>query len=221
MKASPIAIELMRAEYNGQVGQLLALGFHRKFHTLAKLNERILALFFERLLRHFPNEPAALRVVAVQAGKVVGTLSIKWKPETELYSSTAQSELLPWREFRMFGKWAVFKLLLGLYLLSYKPQAGECYIADISVHPNHQGKGIGKLLLGWAEHYARTQPFFKVLSLHVSSQNPGAKRLYEQLSFQTNRKERSLLNHVLFREFEWEYMKNKLHNNEFPTKETL
>ncbi|KQN97751.1 GNAT family N-acetyltransferase [Paenibacillus sp. Leaf72] len=210
MKVSSITIEPMQAKYNRQVGQLLVHGFKEKFFKLSKLNDSILALFFEKLLEHFPNEPATHRVVALQAGNIVGTLSIKWWPESELEGSTPQPMLPLWREFRIFGKGALLKLLLGLYFLSYKPQPGECYIADVTVHPNYRGEGIGKLMLGWAELYARAHPSFNVLSLHVSSHNLGAKRLYEQLSYHMHRKERSLLKYMLFHELEWEYMKIKL-----------
>ncbi|MFU1798104.1 GNAT family N-acetyltransferase [Paenibacillus azoreducens] len=35
-------------------------------------------------------------------------------------------------------------MLIGLSFLDHKPQAGECYIADVVVHPDHRSKGVGK-----------------------------------------------------------------------------
>ncbi|MGX4584512.1 GNAT family N-acetyltransferase [Paenibacillus chitinolyticus] len=40
-------------------------------------------------------------------------------------------------------------MLLGLYTLDYQPGARECYIADVVVHPDYRGQGVGKLLLQW------------------------------------------------------------------------
>ncbi|GLI04528.1 hypothetical protein YDYSG_05580 [Paenibacillus tyrfis] len=81
MTAASITIEPMQAKYNPQVGRLLVQGFGGKFQCLTNMNDGELALFFEKLLDHFPADPASQRMVARQDGEAIGTISIKWKSE--------------------------------------------------------------------------------------------------------------------------------------------
>ncbi|KOY14771.1 GNAT family N-acetyltransferase [Paenibacillus xylanivorans] len=205
MTTAPITIEPMQAKYNLQVGRLLVHGFRGKFQNLTNMNDDDLALFFEKLFEHFPTEPASQRMVALQDGEVIGTISIKWKPESDI-----KQKLPSWKNFNRLGKWNLLKMLIGLSLLDHKPQAGECYIAEIVVHPDHRSKGVGKLLLQWAQHFMQTEPHLDMLSLHVVGSNPRAKHLYELLSFQTHLQKNSLVRHLLFNESKWEYMVLKL-----------
>ncbi len=207
MTAAPIMIEPMHPMYNPQVGRLLVHGFRGKFQTLTNMNDDDLALFFEKLFDHFPTEPASQRMVTLQEGEVIGTISVKWKPESDM----KQKQVFPSRKsFNQFGRWNLLKMLIGLSLLDHKPQAGECYIADVAVHPDHRSKGVGKLLLQWAQHFAQTEPHLNLLSLHVVGNNPRAKYLYERLSFRTHLQQNSLARHLLFNESKWDYMMMKL-----------
>jgi len=207
MTIGTITIEPMKARYNAEVGRLLVHGFRGKFQTLTKMNDDELALFFEKLLDHFPAEPSSQRVVALLEGEVIGTISVKWKDE---YGWKREEKLPSWKSFSPLGIWSFYKMLLGLSLLDYKPQVGECYIADLAVHPAHRDKGVGKRLLQWAQHYVHTEPRLEVLSLHVSGQNQRAKQLYERLSFQTRSQKYSLAGYFLFRESQWDYMAKRL-----------
>lgn len=204
MTAGQITIEPMQAKYNAQVGRLLVHGFRGKFQHLTNLNEENLALFFEKMLDSFPAEPASLRVVALQAGEVIGTLSIKWNSNAEVQQAT--SNLPSRKDYPFIGKWAFLKLVIGLSLLEHKPLAKECYIADVAVHPDHRSKGVGRLLLEWAQQFALAEPSLNILSLHVAGTNPRAKQLYEQLSFSTHKQEYSILRHFFFNEGTWHYM---------------
>ncbi|MCP3775056.1 GNAT family N-acetyltransferase [Paenibacillus sp. MZ04-78.2] len=203
MTVAPITIEPMQAKYNPQISRLIVHGFRGKFQKLVNKNDDELALFFEKLFDHFPTEPASQRMVALQEGEVIGTISIKWKPESDM---NQKQGLPPLKSFDRFGKWSLFKMLLGLHLLDHKPQAGVCYIADIVVHPDHRSKGVGKLLLQWAQHFAQTETHLDTLSLHVVGSNPRAKHLYELLSFQTQSQHNSFVRHLLFKEPKWYYM---------------
>ncbi|MCM3269742.1 GNAT family N-acetyltransferase [Paenibacillus elgii] len=203
MTAAPITIEPIQAKYNSQVSRLLVQGFGRKFQNLTSMSDGELALFFEKLLDHFPADPASQRMVALQDGEVIGTISIKWKPESTL----KQKQNLPsWESFNRFGTWNLLKMRIGLYLFDHKPEAGECYISDVAVHPEHRGKGVGKLLLQWAQYFVQTKPSLDRLSLYVSGKNPRAKQLYEQLLFRTHSQTKSLMWHLLFKEMKWDYM---------------
>ncbi|KQS32993.1 GNAT family N-acetyltransferase [Dyadobacter sp. Leaf189] len=65
---------------------------------------------------------------------------------------------------------------------SDETEAGEYYIDCVNVHPEHQGKGIGKKLIkAFCERAA--QLGYKRVGLIVDQVNPAAKRLYENLSF--------------------------------------
>jgi ribosomal protein S18 acetylase RimI-like enzyme len=204
MTAAMITIEPMEPKYNEQVGRLLFYGFRGKFQHLTNLNEENLALFFEKMLDSFPAEPASLRVVALQAGEVIGTLSIKWSANAEVQQAT--SNLPSWKDFNHITKWNFLKLIIGLSLLEHKSLAKECYIADVAVHPDHRSKGVGRLLLEWAQQFALAEPSLNILSLHVAGTNPRAKQLYEQLSFSTHKQEYSILRHFFFNEGTWHYM---------------
>ncbi|MFL1673210.1 GNAT family N-acetyltransferase [Paenibacillus dendritiformis] len=204
MTASRITIEPMQAKYNPQVSRLLVHGFRGKFQHLTNLSDEDLAHFFKKLFDQIPAEPASRRIVALQEGEVIGTLSIKWNANSEIKQEKKQ--LPSWRSFNSFGKWNLLKLFIGLSLLDHKPQAGECYIAAVVIHPDHRSKGVGKLLLEWAQQFVQAEPSLKMLSLHVSGKNPRAKHLYEQLSFYTHSQENSIISHFLFNEWKWHYM---------------
>ena len=208
MTTAMITIEPMEPKYNKQVGRLLVYGFRGKFQHLTNLSEENLALFFMRLLEQFPSEPASLRVVARQAGEVIGTLSIKWSANAEVQQAT--SNLLAWKDFNHITKWNFLKLVIGLSLLEHKPTAKECYIADVAVHPAHRSKGVGRMLLEWAQQFALAEPSLSIVSLHVAGTNPRAKQLYAQLSFSTHIQEYSILRHIFFNEGKWHYMTRKL-----------
>lgn len=203
MTIAPLIIEPMQAKYNHQVSRLLVHGFRGKFQPLTNLPDDTLALFFEKLFDQFPAEPASQRMIALQAGEVVGSLCIKGKAELDMKQEVLN---FPWRDCNLFGKWNLLKLFLSLYFLDHQPQAGECYIEDISVHPAHQGKGIGKCLLQWAQQHVQANPCLDILSLHVVEKNQRAKKLYEQMSFCTQDRKSSILRYLLFHEFEWNYM---------------
>ncbi|CAH8712319.1 GNAT family N-acetyltransferase [Paenibacillus thiaminolyticus] len=204
MTASRITIEPMQAKYNPQVSRLIVHGFRGKFQHLTSLSDEELALFFEKLFDQFPAEAASRRIVALQEEQVIGTLSIKWNADS---GKKQENRKLPsWRSFHSIGTWDFLKLLIGLSLLDHQPQAGECYIADVAVHPDHRSKGIGKMLLEWAQQLVHAEPSLNMLSLHVSGKNPRAKHLYEQLSFYTHSQGNSIMRHFLFNERKWHYM---------------
>ncbi|WP_409973879.1 GNAT family N-acetyltransferase [Bacillus sp. Bva_UNVM-123] len=185
MTTAPITVEPMQAKYNPQVGRLLVHGFRGKFQHLTNMKDDDLALFFERLFDHFPTKAGNQRMVALQEGEVIGTLSIIWNEKSN--TKREKQSLLPWnwKSSSNFGKWNFLKMLIGLSFLDRKPRAGECYIADAVVHPDHRSKGVGKLLFEWAKQFVQGEPSLDILSLHVSGKNQRAKHLYEKLSFRT------------------------------------
>ncbi|KAA6440464.1 N-acetyltransferase [Dyadobacter flavalbus] len=75
-------------------------------------------------------------------------------------------------------------------------EAGEFYIDCVSVHPEHQGKGVGKkLILAICDKAAASG--FERVGLIVDQVNPQAKRLYEKLGFEVAG-EKDFLGHRYF-----------------------
>jgi ribosomal protein S18 acetylase RimI-like enzyme len=56
------------------------------------------------------------------------------------------------------------------------------YISDIAVDSSFEGQGIGRILLGKAEEWARAEGCH-LLSLYVFSNNSRARKIYEKLGF--------------------------------------
>lgn len=139
----------------------------------------------------------------MQEGEVIGTLSLQWHSRSQANQGTI------WRLVKKLNPrqaWAKFRLMTGLQLLSHIPDHSECYIADISVHPDYREKGVGTLLIQWAQDYTYAHPRLRYLSLHVAASNSGAQHLYEQHSFRTLEMKHSLLSQLLFGERTWHYM---------------
>lgn len=209
---APIAIEPIQTRYYPQAGRLLVHGFRAKFQHLTNRGDNELALEFEHLLRYESGEASSRRLVALQDGEVLGTIGLKWKPGsggTEKFTGGLFHKM-GFTHFAGFGIWNTFKLLFGLYMLDYRPQAGECYVSDLAVHPDHRGQGIGMLLLKEACRVAEADPDTDCLSLYVSGNNPRARQLYERMSFRTQKRTTSFISHLLFDEREWDYMVMKL-----------
>lgn len=196
----------MQAQYNQQVGVLLAQAFHGKFQMLTNMDEDELALFFEKLLESFPTGPSIQRMVALQQGEIIGTIAIKMNRTPSIGTKSNKQTMPPWRTCRQFGSWNLIKMLIGLYVLDHQPKSGECYIADLVVRTDQRSKGVGKLLLQWAQHVVEIDPGLDRLSLYVSGSNPRAKQLYDQLSFRTHSRENRSLLQLLFNESRWDYM---------------
>ncbi|MFI5260908.1 MAG: GNAT family N-acetyltransferase, partial [Candidatus Paceibacteria bacterium] len=66
----------------------------------------------------------------------------------------------------------------GYILLSHTSSRGQRRVYSVATHPNHQGYGIGKRLMKFAE---KKTP--RKLTLEVDCKNPGAIRLYEKLGY--------------------------------------
>lgn len=198
----------IQPEHNLEVSRIIVHGFQSKFMALTKVDPEELAVFFEQLLGHSAEGLCTKRVVALRGGIVVGTLSLKWhKNSVSITGKAAESaKLSVWKQITGIGTRNTLLLLATLYCLNYDPLPGECYIADLAVHPEHQGKGVGQLLIRRAQQFMQDHPRLTYLSLHVSGNNKAAKSLYERFGFSTQAEEYSLLSKFLSGEVKWEYM---------------
>jgi ribosomal protein S18 acetylase RimI-like enzyme len=58
----------------------------------------------------------------------------------------------------------------------------NCHISDLAVARNHDGKGIGRALLAYAEEFAREHRYER-LQLSVFPENARARKIYEEAGF--------------------------------------
>jgi RimJ/RimL family protein N-acetyltransferase len=72
----------------------------------------------------------------------------------------------------------------------------DLLIVDVSLTPAHQGKGLGRALLKRTAALARQEDLARV-SLHVATNNPRARQLYERLGFKAGMLEGSHLRMAL------------------------
>ncbi len=76
--------------------------------------------------------------------------------------------------------------VIGFILLQTRKDffTGESqgYISDIAVKKEYEGKGVGRLLLGKAEGWARGKGY-QLIFLHTLIGNERAKRIYEEFGF--------------------------------------
>ncbi|VEU42459.1 unnamed protein product [Pseudo-nitzschia multistriata] len=59
----------------------------------------------------------------------------------------------------------------------------DVFIEWIGCHPDHRGKGIGTMLLEWAEQFAKEILGATTLGLYMVRSNTNARRLYERNGF--------------------------------------
>nr|WP_152416965.1 GNAT family N-acetyltransferase [Paenibacillus sp. PAMC 26794] len=152
-------------------------------------------------------EHSTLRVIARENEEIVGSMCLKWKEadnRAEITSVRANSHW--WGQCKRVGKWKLLQLITGLHLLKHTPKLGECYVEDLVVHPQHQGKRIGTQLLQWAQKYMLQSKSMSFLSLHVASQNHQAIQLYERYQFRKQYSTNSFLTGLLLGENQWHYM---------------
>lgn len=202
-----IQIEPVRPQFHQAVAELMAYGFGHKFRKITSLSTYDLAYVFEQLLKHLPMEQSNLRVIARQNEEIVGSMCLKWKGSSNRVAiTTVRAKSHWWGQCNRVGMWKRLQLITVLHLLKHTPKLGECYVEDLVVHPQHQGKGIGTQLLQWAQNYMLQSKSMSFLSLHVASQNHQAIRLYERYQFHKQYSTNSFLTGLLLGENQWHYM---------------
>ncbi len=63
------------------------------------------------------------------------------------------------------------------------PNGNSTYIHRLSVHPDHQGKGLAQQMMDFAENFSKEKGFVSV-RLDTFSQNKRNQRFYEQRGYQ-------------------------------------
>ena len=104
---------------------------------------------------------------------------------------------------RRYGMLNFWRMYLQIVTLQHDPAGGELYLSYLAVDEKQRGKGVGKMLIQWITEYAAAQRPNRWLRLHVSQQNTGARRLYQQCGFNIGRRERHASLWLLFRQANW------------------
>jgi len=203
-----IQVERMKEEHKVAVSELLLQGFCSKLQFGTGLNNAQLQWLLERFLVLDKQRGKGQRMVAVQEGSVIGSLTLQFQSRSgEPRRSTTVMDLLSiWKGIREVGWRKTLGFAVRLACLSHRPVCGELYIADVSVHEKFRGSGVGKTMLEWVLREAASRPGIRYVSLHVSGNNVGAKRLYDMMGFRTLKAQRSTIMKWLFGEQEWNYM---------------
>ncbi len=77
--------------------------------------------------------------------------------------------------------------VIGFSIFKTRPHVGDEHLALICIHPDHQGKGLGKQLLSLSMSKIAQQGD-KLMSLGVDLDNAAAYKLYQKLGFETQTK---------------------------------
>ncbi|MGO4528031.1 GNAT family N-acetyltransferase [Paenibacillus sp. 2TAF8] len=207
-QTNPVRIQPITSELYSAAAQLMAYGFGHKFQKLFSVSTTDMAFVFEHLLLYSPHQTGSLRFAALENDLLVGTMALKWKG-SEIIRKSNNPHLNWWSMRSHIGCWKLLHIMAGIHLLKHEPEAGECYIEDIVVHPHHQGKGVGRLLLAAAQRYMLQTAPLSYLSLHVARQNQKAMQMYERYHFRKQSSTNSLLSAMLLGEHQWHYMTRK------------
>jgi len=189
------------------IGSILAAALPDKFCTIFRADETTVAEIMAEMCRLSGGAMLNDALVAEVEGKVVGVVLIKRaetrnEPETSLVFRWLRSQL-GWRR----AAWAV----LALDALETKTPIGanDTYLDTLAVHPDVQGQSIGNALLRDLTERARGWGKRRI-TLYVTGNNEGARRLYERMGFQIERVELSYITSWLFGFREAVYMSRTL-----------
>lgn len=159
-------------EYREQAARVHHAAFREKYREILGDDDRAVE-FWRRVF----NDDGCTLAVDEGADDVLGVMVT-----TDAQVPVAVGEWAAAREVygAVRGSWR------GLLLRLARDQAGpnELLIAFLSVSPQARGRGVGGVLLTFAEQLARVRGRDR-LTLEVVDTNPRAKALYERSGFQT------------------------------------
>jgi len=78
--------------------------------------------------------------------------------------------------------------VVGYIIFETRPWLNEGHIVSIAVHPDHRRRGIGTILMKEAERRIAERGY-DVVRLEVRESNFGARRFYERLGYEVERRE--------------------------------
>jgi len=182
-----------------KIKSLVINAFQSKFTSLVNLDE----INYLSLINHFWEIPYdshnAKQVVIKDNHNICATMLIKKKSNKKEKGLKFDYISLS----KQYGHRNVIKLITALLVLNHSVKKGEWYIDHIAVDKNYRGKGIGKVLINWAQDFIEQEG---KLTLFVSTKNKNAIHLYKKEGFQIKNKKISLWKWILFHEPCWYFM---------------
>lgn len=118
--------------------------------------------------------------LAVRDGRVIGSGAFYALPEHHRYSREALAQAT--RHYGMIGAVRIVRQSLPVGNMMPAPAPDALYVANLAVHADCRGQGVGARLLEQAVALARAADK-AALELDVSVRNPRAQALYERTGF--------------------------------------
>lgn len=195
-----------QSQHQLAVRKLIVHSFATKFEALVRLAPTEIVDLLGAIWIDQGNSPSDRQFIAMDGNQVVGVLCLKWCLKNPLQIKK-EIHHIPLRKLcKQYGLRNVCMFMVGMIALEYKPSPHECYIEHLAVASSHRKRGIARQLLITAQQFANQHLHCKYISLHVSSSNTQAIRLYQQLNFRVESSHNSISRKFLFREPEWIFM---------------
>jgi ribosomal protein S18 acetylase RimI-like enzyme len=74
----------------------------------------------------------------------------------------------------------------GSLVILFPAEQDRCQVVSVAIHPDFQGRGLGRTLMEFAEIRARSKHRAQI-QLEVRTTNESARRLYERLGYQESK----------------------------------
>jgi predicted GNAT family acetyltransferase len=203
-----------QSQYKQAVRTLIVHSFATKFEALVRLAPSQIVHLLGSIWVEQGNSPSGRQFIALDGNQVVGVLCLKWCLKKNLQIKK-DIHHIPFRKLcKQYGLRNVCMFMAGMIALEYKPSQHECYIEHLAVASSHRKRGIARQLLITAQQFANQRLHCEYISLHVSSSNTQAIRLYQQLNFRVESSHNSLSRKFLFCEPEWIFMTIPISNTQ-------
>ncbi|MGB9723068.1 MAG: GNAT family N-acetyltransferase [Chloroflexia bacterium] len=199
-----VQVRPARPEDLEALSAILVEGFRSKFEAAFRGRMDRAGRIIARTLRAEMRRGLPGLYVAEQAGRVVGTLSLRRREDPEVASWSATAVL-----FQELGLWGGLRAMFYLSLVDQPIGKKDVYVSDVAVARAFRRQGVARAMLLHAEKVARLWGK-EALVLDVNAENEPARRLYLSLGYTEERVRRSLLTRWLLQMGEWVRMRKVL-----------
>jgi len=125
-----------------------------------------------------------IHTVAIADGRIVGVGAFYTRDQYGALERGSGLEILRFYRFTKIP--SVVRAAGHAGSVLKKPRPGDVYIANLGVHPDARGNGVGSALIAHESAKAKAAGFQK-MTLDVADNNPRAQALYERLGFEVIR----------------------------------
>lgn len=122
-----------------------------------------------------------IHTVALAGGRIVGVGAFYARDQHGALERGSGLEILRFYPFTKIP--SVVRAASHAGSVLKKPRPGDVYIANLGVHPDARGKGVGSALIAHESAKAKAAGFEK-MTLDVADNNARAQALYERLGFE-------------------------------------